>query len=58
VRKMERSLLISCGIFQPEIEKLIALGEIEADVIFLDKYLHFDFQELYKTSGCVLDGGQ
>ena len=45
----EKSLLISCGILQPEIEKLIARGEIKADAMFLNKYLHFDFRKLYKT---------
>jgi len=35
---MSKNLLISFGIFQPEIEKLLAGGEIQANVIFLNKY--------------------
>lgn len=46
---MEKKLLIACDIFQPEIEKLVEMGEIEADVIYVDKYLHFDFDALHKT---------
>lgn len=45
----QKPLLISCGILQPEIEALIARQEIEADVVFLNKYLHVDYQKLYRT---------
>ena len=38
--------LISCGILQPEIDKLLADNEIEAQVIYLNKYLHVDYQKL------------
>ena len=47
--EMGKSLLISCGIFQPEIEKLIARGEIKADAIFLNKYLHLDHRKLHDS---------
>lgn len=46
---MEKQLLIACDIFQPEIEKLTAMGKIDAEVIYLDKYLHFDFEALHNT---------
>ncbi len=45
--EMRKKLLISCGIFQPEIEILIARGAIEADAIFLNKYLHWDYRKLH-----------
>ena len=45
--EMGKKLLISCGILQPEIETLIARGTIEADAIFLNKYLHLDYQKLH-----------
>ncbi len=47
-RKSRQSpLLISCGILQPEIEALIEGKEIEAETIFLNKYLHTDYQKLH-----------
>jgi hypothetical protein len=45
--EMGKSLLISCGIFQQEIENLIARREIEADAIFLNRYLHLDHRKLH-----------
>jgi len=45
--EMGKKLLISCGILQPEIDILIARGSIEADAIFLSKYLHLDYRKLH-----------
>lgn len=42
-----RPLLISCGILRAEIEALIARGEIDAEAIFLNKYLHVDYRKLH-----------
>jgi len=39
-------LLISCSILKPEIEALIEGKKIEAKAIFLNKYLHMDYQKL------------
>lgn len=44
-----KPLLISCGILQPEIGALIECKEIEADVVFLNKYLHVDYQKLHNA---------
>jgi hypothetical protein len=43
----EKQLLISCGILRPEIETLIARGDIDVDAIFLNKYLHMDYGKLH-----------
>jgi len=43
----QRPLLISCGILQPEIEALIAREEIEAEAVFLNRYLHVDYRKLH-----------
>ena len=42
-----KPLLISCGILRAEIEALIARGEIDAEAVFLNKYLHVDYQKLH-----------
>lgn len=44
---MDKNLVVSCGILQPEIEALIATGEIDVDAVFLNKYLHFDYRKLH-----------
>jgi hypothetical protein len=46
-KSRQRPLLISCGILQPEIEALIARQEIEAEAVFLNKYLHVDYRKLH-----------
>jgi hypothetical protein len=42
----QNPLLISCGILKPEIKALIEGKKIEAEAIFLNKYLHMDYQKL------------
>lgn len=55
---MKKQLLIACDIFQPEIDKLKAMGEIDVDVIYLDKYLHFDFEALHSAlTACLNEHG-
>ena len=46
-KSRQKPLLISCGILQPEIEALIECKEIEAEVVFLNKYLHTEYQKLH-----------
>lgn len=43
----QKPLLISCGILQPELEALIFRKEIEAEAVFLNKYLHMDYRKLH-----------
>jgi hypothetical protein len=42
-----RPLLISCGILQAEIEAFIAREEIDAEAVFLNKYLHVNYRKLH-----------
>jgi len=37
---MSKPCIVSCSILQPEIEKLLEQGDLDADVYFLDKHLH------------------
>ena len=43
---MENRLLISCGILQPEIEVLIDSGKIDAEAVYLNKFLHMNQKKL------------
>ena len=44
--KADKPCLIACGIMQKEIEALISQGQIDAEVVFLDKELHSDYRKL------------
>jgi hypothetical protein len=44
---MKKKLLISCGILQPEIEVLINSGAIDAEAVYLNKFLHMNHQKLH-----------
>jgi hypothetical protein len=42
----EKPFIISCGVMEKEIKGLIGRGELDADVVFLNKYLHIDYIKL------------
>jgi hypothetical protein len=44
--KNEKPFIISCGVMEKEIKGLIGRGELDADVVFLNKYLHIDYEKL------------
>ena len=46
---VQKPLLISCGILQPEIEALISCENIRAEAVFLSKYLHVDYRKLHNA---------
>ncbi len=51
---MENRLLISCGILQPEIEVLIHSGKIDAEAVYLNKFLHMNQKKLRTVLKAVL----
>jgi hypothetical protein len=50
-----RPLLISCGILQKEIEKLLEEKQLDVDVIFLNAGLHVVYAELEEALTAALD---
>jgi hypothetical protein len=50
-----RPLLISCGILQKEIEKLIEKKKLDVDVVFLDAGLHAVYADLEKALTSALE---
>jgi hypothetical protein len=48
-----RPCLISCSVLKEEIEQLLKQGDLDVEVVFVDKYFHIDFglleQNLRKT---------
>ena len=47
--KAKRTCLIACGIMQKEIDTLISQGQIDAEVVFLDKELHVNYRKLERA---------
>jgi len=53
--KAKRTCLIACGIMQKEIDTLISQGQIDAEVVFLDKELHSNYIKLEKALDQALE---
>jgi hypothetical protein len=41
--------LVSCSVLKDEIEQLISQGDLNAEVVFVDKYFHVDYKLLEDT---------
>jgi hypothetical protein len=41
--KNAKPCLVSCSVLEKEIEQLIRLGDLDVDVVFVDKYFHIDY---------------
>jgi hypothetical protein len=46
--------IISCNVLQAELEKLVAQGDIDADLVFVSKYFHIDFSMLEQNLRPIL----
>jgi hypothetical protein len=46
--------IISCNVLQAELEKLVAQGDIDADLVFVSKYFHVDFSMLEENLRPIL----
>ena len=47
--KKERPFIISCGVMEKEIKQLLWKGELDADAVFLNKYLHINYEKLHQA---------
>ena len=47
--KSERPFILSCGVMEKEIKQLIDNGELDAEVVFLNKYLHINYEKLHQA---------
>ena len=44
--KKGKTFIIACGVMEKEIRQLIGEGELDADAVFLNKYLHINYEKL------------
>jgi gluconate kinase len=47
--------LVSCSVLKEEIAQLIKQGSLDADVVFVSKYFHVDYEVLEKNLRKVLE---
>jgi hypothetical protein len=47
--KNAKPCLVSCSVLQKEIEQLIRIGDLDVDVVFVDKYFHIDYSLLEES---------
>jgi hypothetical protein len=47
--------LVSCSVLKDELEKLVELGSLKADLVFVSKYFHVDYELLEKNLRKVLE---
>jgi hypothetical protein len=47
--------LVSCSVLKEELEKLIQEGQLKADLVFVSKYFHVDYELLEKNLRKVLE---
>jgi hypothetical protein len=54
-RKKRKPTMVSCSVLQKEIEQLKRAGDLDVDVVFVDKYFHIDYALLEKNLRQILD---
>jgi len=55
VSKKDRVCLVSCSVLKEELERLAKQGSLDADLVFVSKYFHVDYEELEKNLRRVLE---
>ena len=47
--------LVSCSVLKEELEQLVKQGKLEADLVFVSKYFHVDYQAMEKNLRKILE---
>lgn len=55
MNKEDRVCLVSCSVLREELEKLVKHGNLDADLVFVSKYFHVDYELVEKNLRRVLD---
>jgi hypothetical protein len=53
--KKDRICIVSCSVLRQEIEKLVNQGSIDADLVFVSKYFHVEYELIEKNLRPVLE---
>jgi hypothetical protein len=54
-KKKTKHCLVACSVLKDEIEKLVKKGELNADLLFVSKYLHVDYAQIEKHLRPVIE---
>ena len=53
--KIAKPCLVSCSVLKEELEKLVAQGDLNADLVFVSKYFHVDYDVLERNLRKVVE---
>jgi len=55
VEKRNKVCLVSCSVLKDELQQLIKDGKLDAELVFVSKYFHVDYEEVEKNLRRVLE---
>ena len=55
MKEKTKVCLVSCSVLREELEKLVELGSLDVDLIFVSKYFHVDYEAVEKNLRKVLE---
>jgi hypothetical protein len=55
VNEETKFCLVSCSVLKEELEQLVKEGSLDAELVFVSKYFHVDYEELEKNLRKVLE---
>jgi hypothetical protein len=58
VQRKTKICLVSCSVLRKELEELVKQGNLDAELVFVSKYFHVDYEMLEKNLRKVLEATQ
>jgi len=55
MKKNTKTCIVACSILKDEIETLVKKGELDADLLFVSKYIHVDYAQIEKHLRPVIE---
>ena len=55
VIEKNRVCIVSCSVLKEELQQLVKRGKLDADLVFVSKYFHVDYEEVEKNLRKVLE---
>ena len=55
MKKRTKPCIVACSVLKEEIEKLVQKGDLDADLLFVSKYFHVDYEQIEKHLRPVIE---
>jgi hypothetical protein len=55
MREKAKVCLVSCSVLKQELEQLVKQGRLDAELVFVSKYFHVDYEEVEKNLRRILE---